>query len=213
MKILLQTTLLVFLGTACSYASILFSVAESGSGVDISYSGTWDVGHVDAGGSQTLTADQSNVAVFDSGDSRGISFTCNGADQGGWYAIDEYIIDAPATGTVPVFTYPGSDSNLEGTTLTGTLGTDTFGLDILDNGLISLYGKNGGWFANDPVSGSAGFAGQTLASIGLTTGSGSFAVAGQNIDWNIYSIPEPSTCCSFLLGLAAIRLVRITRNR
>ncbi len=189
----------VILSASSAHAVINVAYTETPSGVDISYSGTWDVGKE----SVTPTLAATSRAEL-SLDSDFLSLTMNGDEAGSFYFVQPLVEDASPTGSAPLYVYPSVDLYSTGTSVTGTLDTDAFGLDVDINGNVSIIGSVNGWSPGDTISGSAIFTDQTLSTIGLTPGSGSFTAAGQTINWSVSSIPEPSTFSILAGGLALV---------
>jgi len=172
--------LLLSLGLATSSnAEINLSIQESMTGVTFSYSGTWDVAQADV--IEALALKRTEVLV----DSFGFSFQANGKNEG-FFSLELLVEEvAPTSGQAPSFNFPGVDIDVSGSVLSGASAEDAFGLDIYENGDVSLYGSGDGWSANESISGSSFFVGQSLATLGLSVESGNFIAGGQTVNWSV----------------------------
>ncbi len=169
------------------HATIQCRIIQDPNGVTFSYSGTWDVG---PGGNTDVSVSR-RVELFVV--TNGYAFNINGDALAAQYYFDPLVEEVSVTGSLPTYTFPGTEFDVEGVVLTGAEDDDAFVFDVYDTGVVSIYGPNGGWSAGDSVNGSAFFVGLTLADLGLGIESGSFTVGGQTIDWSVSTAPATAT--------------------
>jgi hypothetical protein len=175
---------LILSASGFANAGLIFTVAEVGSDVVITGSGSFDLTGT------TLVGDHAFSGFMNSSQALAVG------NQGSWDGYTGFTSNSGAFGT---------GSFVDGSVDSG----DVFGLDPLQLGGVVFLPTS--YVSGDALSGSTTLVGHSFASLGLNTGTYQYATTHDTITIQV-SVPEPSTLAIFALGMIGLASRRFKKQ-